>query len=165
MPFVTGNANKYLLLLIWSKHFTLIPLFSGPESDYRNVLKEDGQEILMMALSSLEAAVGFLEDGSIEFQTLSIIREHSKRFLLLSEQISKQKSERLKMLLDQRSIEQLAFLEEREKVSCFIRMCSLIKQGNRKTISLLSSWGLTALMDLEQDLALRELTFITSFRI
>lgn len=87
----------------------------------------------MMALSSLETAAGFLKDGSIEFETLSIIREHSKRFLLLSEQITKQKSEhlRLKVLLNQRSVEQTAFLEEQDKVSSFIRMCSLSKQGNR----------------------------------
>lgn len=106
--------------------------FSGRESDYRRVLKPDGQEILMLALSSLEAAVAFLKNGSIEFQILVLISDHSERFLLLCEQIGKENEKpTLKQLLDQRCIELTAFQKEREKVSSFIRMCSFIKQGSR----------------------------------
>lgn len=90
--------------------------------------------MLVLALSSLEASVAFLKDGSIEFQMLNLIREHSDRFLMLSAQISKHESQQalLKKLLDQRITEQTAFLVERDKVSSFVRMCYPIKQGNRK---------------------------------
>jgi len=105
---------------------------SGRQSDYRRVLKPDGQEILMLALSSLEAAVTFLKDGSIEFRMLLLIRDHSERFLLLCELISEEGSEQssLKQALEQRCSEITAFEDERDKVSSFIRMCLLIKQGN-----------------------------------
>ena len=96
------------------------------------MLKPDGQEFLMLALSSLEAAVAFLKNGSIEFQILELIRDHSERFLLLCEQIGKENEKpTLKQLLDQRCIELTTFQKEREKVSSFIRMCSFIKQGDR----------------------------------
>ena len=96
------------------------------------MLKPDGQEILMLALSSLDAAKSFLKDGSIAFRMLLLIRDHSERFLLLCEQISKEGSEQssLEQLLDQRCMEITAFQEERDNVSSFIRMCLLIKQGN-----------------------------------
>lgn len=112
----------------------VILLFIGPESDYRKVLHGEGQEMLVLALSSLEASVAFLKDGSIEFQMLNLIREHSDRFLMLSAHISKHESQQalLKKLLDQRIAEQTAFLVERDKVSSFVRMCHPIKQGNRK---------------------------------
>ncbi len=113
-------------------------IISGRESDYRDrVLKPDGQEILMLAISSLEAAVGSLKDGTIEFQMLIILKEHSDRFLALCEHITKEegKLSLLRQLLHQRCIELTAFQEERDKVSVFIRMCSLIKQGNKKNYS------------------------------
>lgn len=106
--------------------------FSGRESDYRQVLKPDGQEILMLAITSLEAVVGLLKDGAINVQMLNLLKDHSQRFLLLCEQISREENERssLRQLLDQRCTELLAFQQEREKVNTFIRMCSFIKQGN-----------------------------------
>jgi len=107
--------------------------FAGRESDHRRMLDQDGQVILIQALSSLQSTVAFLKNGTIEFQMLFLIRDHSERFLLLCKLISKEGSEQssLKQLLDQRCIEITAFQEERDKVSSFIRMCSLIKQGNR----------------------------------
>ena len=104
----------------------------GVESDYRSVLKPDGQEILMLALSSFEAAVGSLKDGTIEYQMLIVIRDCSERFLELYEQINKEQSKtlQLKRLLHQRCLELKAFQEERDKISAFIRICSLVKQGN-----------------------------------
>ena len=110
----------------------MLGYFSGRESDFRHVLKPDGQEILMKAISSLEAAVGYLKDGNIEFQMLILLHEHSERFLALCEQINKEEGtiSLLRDLLHQRCIELAAFQEERDKVSTFITMCSLTKQGN-----------------------------------
>lgn len=96
------------------------------------MLKGDGQEILMLALSSLEAAVDGVKDGSIEFQLLKLVLDHSDRFFMLSEKISKKGSEKstLKQSLNQRYVELTAFEQERQQVSSFIRMCVAIKQGN-----------------------------------
>ena len=103
-------------------------------SDSRRVLKPDGQAIFMIALTSLEAAVGSLKDGSIEFQILLLIHEHVEQFLLLCDQsnIGGSEQSRLKQLLNQRFIELKTFEEEREDVFSFIKMCSVIKQGNRR---------------------------------
>lgn len=85
----------------------------------------------MKAISSLEAATGSLKDGTIEFEILSLLNDHSERFLALCKQINKEEGELsfLRQLLPQRCIELTAFQEEREKVTIFIRMCSLIKRG------------------------------------
>ena len=106
--------------------------FSGPESDFRRVLWEKGREILILALTSLEAAVDGLKDGSIEFQLLNLILDHSEQFFVVYEEIGKDESEKamLKQLLDQRSRELTAFEIERQEILSFIRMCCLtIKQG------------------------------------
>ena len=110
--------------------------FAGRESDFRRVLEPDGQAILMMALTSLEDAERSLKNGCIEFQMVMLIRDHYKQFLTLCKQISMEESEQspLKGLLDQRCAELTAFQEEREKVSSFIRMCLLIKQGKENRI-------------------------------
>ena len=92
------------------------------------MLKEDGQEILMLALSSLEAAINGVLDSSIEFELLKLVLDHSDRFLILSEKIKKKSG--LKKSLNQRYMELTAFEEERQKVSSFIRMCEPIWQGN-----------------------------------
>ena len=92
------------------------------------MLKEDGQEILMLALSSLEAAISGVLDSSIEFELLKLVLDHSDRFLILSEKIKKKSA--LKKSLNQRYMELTAFEEERQKVSYFIRMCEPIWQGN-----------------------------------
>ena len=111
--------------------FQTLFCFSGKESDYRRVLKEDGQEILMLAISSLEAAMGLLKNGAIEVETLLLLKEYSERFLLLCEQISKvnNKSSSLDNLLKQRFIELDAFQGERENVSTLIRMCSCLEKS------------------------------------
>ena len=92
------------------------------------MLKEDGQEILMLALSSLEAAINGVLDSSIEFELLKLVLDHSDQFLILSEKIKKKSA--LKKSLNQRYMELTAFEEERQKVSSFIRMCEPIWQGN-----------------------------------
>ena len=92
------------------------------------MLKEDGQEILMLALSSLKAAINGVLDSSIEFELLKLVLDHSDRFLILSEKIEKKSA--LKKSLNQRYMELTAFEEERQKVSSFIRMCEPIWQGN-----------------------------------
>ena len=92
------------------------------------MLKKDGQEILTLALSSLEAAISGVLDGSIEFQLLKLVLDHSDRFLILSEKIKKKSA--LKKSLNQRYMELTAFEEERQNVSSFIRMCEPIWQGN-----------------------------------
>lgn len=101
------------------------------ESNCRSVLKEDGQEILMLAISSFEAAVNNLKDGSVEFQMLLIIRDNSERFVELYELIDEEESNifLLRQILRQRCEELKAFQDERNKVTSFVRMCSLIKQG------------------------------------
>lgn len=113
--------------------FQTVYCFSGKESDYRRVLKEDGQEILMLAISSLEAAIGLLKNGAIEVQMLLLLKDYPERFLLLCEHISKDniKSSSLSNLLNQRCIELDAFQGERKNVSTLIRMCSChgLKKG------------------------------------
>lgn len=100
------------------------------ESNCRSVLKEDGQEILMLAISSFEAAVNNLKDGSVEFQMLLIIRDNSERFVELYELINEEESKIfLGQILRQRCEELKAFQDEQNKVTSFVRMCSLIKQG------------------------------------
>lgn len=118
-------------MLIMTNCSCLFGIFSGRESDYRRVLRPDGQEILMKAISSLEAATGSLKDGTIEFEILSLLSDHLERFLALCKQINKEEVElsSLRQLLPQRCVELTAFQEEREKVTIFIRMCSLIKRG------------------------------------
>ena len=118
-------------MLIMTNYSCLFGIFSGRESDYRRVLRPDGQEILMKAISSLEAATGSLKDGTIEFEILSLLSDHLERFLALCKQINKEEVElsSLRQLLLQRCVELTAFQEEREKVTIFIRMCSLIKRG------------------------------------
>jgi len=111
--------------------FLLYGFFSGGESDYRRVLKPDGQVILMKAISSLEAAMRSLNDGTTEFQMLRLLNDHSENFLALCEHINKQegKLSSLRQLLHQRCSELTEFQEEREKVTIFIRLCALLKQG------------------------------------
>ena len=92
------------------------------------MLKEDGQEIFMLALSSLKAAINGVLDSSIEFELLKLVLDHSDRFLILSGKIKKKSA--LKKSLNQRYMELTAFEEERQKVSSFIRMCEPIWQGN-----------------------------------
>ena len=86
----------------------------------------------MLAISSLEAAIGLLKNGAIEVQMLILLKDYSERFLLLCKQISKDenKSSSFSHLLNQRCSELIAFQQERNNVSTFIRMCSCIKQGS-----------------------------------
>ena len=96
------------------------------------VLKADGQEILVMALSSLEDAVRTLKGGAIQCQLLMLIRDNLDRFLELSQEIIKEgtKNSELRQNLDQRLAELSAFEDERDQVVGLIEMCNLIKGGN-----------------------------------
>ena len=104
----------------------------GQESDRRFFLKEDGQEILMMAISSIEDVVKSLKDGTTEFQILHLLCDVQKRFLVLCEHMGKKEANKSSLadVVRQRCIELAAFEEERGKVSTLLRMCSNIKQGN-----------------------------------
>lgn len=108
--------------------------FLGKASDLRRVLKEDGREILMKALSSIEAAAGSLKDGVIECEIVGVLRDHADRFLILCDHIYKEQSKInfLTQLLNRRCIELDAFDQERDDVCAFIRMCSTLKQGNNQ---------------------------------
>ncbi|XP_067056125.1 E3 ubiquitin-protein ligase rnf213-alpha-like isoform X2 [Acropora muricata] len=131
----------------------------GPESGNRKVIKDDGLEILVLAESSLGAAVGFLKDGSIELQVLEVIIEHSEQFLKLCELINDFKSENLlRKLVDQRSKELRAFRSERDEVYCFIRMCVLIKQVDLDHLSTKSGVDTSSLQirDLVESIIFRD---------
>ncbi|KAK2555497.1 E3 ubiquitin-protein ligase rnf213-alpha [Acropora cervicornis] len=98
-------------------------------SDYVRVLKPDGQEILVMALSSLEDAVRTMKDGTIQYQLLMLISHNLDRFLELSQEIIKEgtKDAELRQNLDQRLVELSAFEVARDQVVGLIEMCNLIK--------------------------------------
>ena len=120
-------------MITWKMYICLfVAFFVGRESEHRRVLKPDGQTILLMALTSLEDAMRSLKDGSIECQLLMLISDHLKQFLMLCQEISADGNEdlHLRQCLDQRHVELTAFEEERDQVLAFLRMCSLIKQGN-----------------------------------
>lgn len=108
--------------------------FSGKASDLRRVLKEDGRDILMKALSSIEAAADSLKDGAIECEMVRVLRDHSDRFLVLYDHIYREQSkiDFLRQSLNRRCIELDAFAQERDDVGTFIRMCSTLKQGNNQ---------------------------------
>ena len=86
---------------------------------------------MLQAISSLEAASYSLKQGTIEFQVLNLLRDHSANFLTLVDHIIDEdgKKSPLRHVLGWRFDELRAFLEEREQVDTFIRMCSLIKRG------------------------------------
>ena len=96
------------------------------------VLKDDGREILGLALSSIEGAVRTLKDGTIQCQLLMLIRDNCNRFLELSQEIIEEGPENaeLRQNLDQRLAELSAFEVERDQVVGLIEMCNLIKGGN-----------------------------------
>ena len=108
------------------------------------VLKSDGQEILGMALSSLEDAVCTLKNGTIQCQLLMLIRDNLDRFLELSQEIIKEdtKNAELRQNLDQRLAELSAFEVERDQVVGLIGMCNLIKGGN----CFITWWPVTPLL-------------------
>lgn len=112
----------------------------GRNHENRQALGQDGLEILKKAESSLKEVIKLLEDGSITLDILSLIKKHPERFMVLCEQISEEGGKNaLQELLDRRIMELSVFQEEREKVSSFIKMCSLLRQGKDTTFQ---SWSL-----------------------
>ena len=112
--------------------FVVSLFFLGRGLNHEGDLKPDGQEILVMALTSLEDAMRTLKDGTIQYQLLMLIRDNSDRFLELSQEINKEGNELpvLRQSLDQRLTELRAFEVERDQVFGLIGMCALIKGGN-----------------------------------
>ena len=112
--------------------FIVCLCFLGRGFDHEGDLKPDGQEILLMALTSLEDAMCTLKDGTIQCQLLMLIRDNLDRFLELSQEINKEGNEKavLRQCLDQRLAELRAFEVERDQVVGLIGMCTLIKGGN-----------------------------------
>ena len=98
--------------------------------DHKGDLKPDGQEILLMALTSLEDAMCTLKDGTIQCQLLMLVRDNFDRFVMLSQEMDKEGHENLKQSLNQRLAELSAFEVERDQVVGLLGMCNLIKRGN-----------------------------------
>ena len=131
--FHPGYGPSIFLIIIIIFFFLFIYFFLlGRGSDYVRVLKPDGQEILVMALSSLEDAVRTMKDGTIQYQLLMLISDNLDRFLELSQEIIKEGTTdaELRQNLDQRLVELSAFEVERDQVVGLIEMCNLIKRGN-----------------------------------
>ena len=119
------------------------------------MLSHDGLEMLVSA-TSLVTHVGFcLKNGEIQVNTLRIVQKSRDRFLELYSLISKEEAvtrktnedqgcrqEAMEIFLDMRIEELKSFEDEREAVSTFIAMCSVIKAGesciNIITLSMLS---------------------------
>ena len=116
----------------------------GSGSQLKEMLSHDGLEILVSA-TSLVTHVGLcLKNGEIQVNTLKIVQKSRDRFLelysLLSkeeavtrkineDQGSQQDAGSMEIFLDMRTEELKSFENEREAVSTFIEMCSVIKTG------------------------------------
>ena len=115
------------------------------------MLSHDGLEILVSA-ASLVTHVGLcLKNGEIQVNTFRIVQKSRDRFLelysLLSkeetvtrnineDQGSQQEAGSMEIFLDMRIEELKSFENEREAVSTFIAMCSVIKTGESCIITL-----------------------------
>ena len=116
----------------------------GCGSQLKEKLSDDGWEILVSA-TSLVTHVGLcLKNGEIQVNTLRIVQKSRDRFMELYSLISKeeavtrkingdqgsqQTSGSMEIFLDMRIEELKSFENEREAVSTFIAMCSVIKTG------------------------------------
>ena len=116
----------------------------GSGSQLKEMLSQDGLEILVSA-TSLVTHVGLcLKNGEIQVNTLRIVQKSRDRFMELYSLISKeeavtrkingdqgsqQTSGSMEIFLDMRIEELKSFENEREAVSTFIAMCSVIKTG------------------------------------
>lgn len=115
------------------------------------MLSHDGLEILVSA-TLLITRVGFrLKNGEIQVNTLRIVQKSRDRFLELyswlskeetvtrkinEDQGSQQEAGSMEIFLDMRIEELKSFENEREAVSTFIAMCSVIKTGESCIITL-----------------------------
>ena len=113
------------------------------------MLSHDGLEMLVSA-TSLVTHVGFcLKNGEIQVNTLRIVQKSRDKFLELYSLISKEEAvtrkinedhgsrqEAMEIFLDMRIEELKSFEDEREAVSTFIAMCSVIKAGESYIITL-----------------------------
>ena len=115
------------MLLAYFHWFFFLP---GRGFDHKGDLKPDGQEILLMALTSLEDAMCTLKDGTIQYQLLMLIKDNFDRFLMLCQEMDKEGHENVRQSLNQRLAELRAFEVEREQVIGLLGMCTLFKGGN-----------------------------------
>lgn len=116
------------------------------------MLSNDGLEILVSATSLLSHVGLCLRNGEIRVNTLRIVQKGRDRFLKLYSLLSKeednttskeeavtrgtsedkrnqQETGSMEVFLEMRIEELEAFAKEREAVSSFIEMCSVIKTG------------------------------------
>jgi len=129
------------------RYFTL-----GSGSQLEEMLSHDGLEILVSATSLLVHVGHCLRNGEIRVNTLRIVQKSRDRFMklfpLLSEEEDnttskeeaatreigegkgdQQETSPMETFLDMRIEELEAFEKERQRVSTFIEMCSVIKTG------------------------------------
>ena len=114
--------------------FFLCPNRLGKESEYREVLASEGQEKLILALTSLQAVCGELKEALINIKTLELIRQHSQRFLHLCRIL---KFEGMEALTGKRFAELNAFEDERDKLTRFSSICSRLRRGTHCSFFLL----------------------------
>ena len=119
--------NSVFVACLFSLFFFFLP---GRGFDRKGDLKPDGQAILLMALTSLQDAMCTLQDGTIQYQLLMLIRDNFDRFLMLCQEMDKEGHENVRQSLNQRLAELRAFEVEREQVIGLLGMCNLIKGGN-----------------------------------
>ena len=98
----------------------------GKESEYREILAPEGQEKLMLALTSLQAVCGELKQALINMKTLQLIRQHSQRFRDLCRIL---KFEGMEAITCKRFAELNAFEDERDKLTRFSSICSRLRRG------------------------------------
>ena len=77
-------------------------------------------------MTSLEAVCGELKNAEIKVKTLQLIDEHTQHFLDLCGIL---KIEGMKEISQKRLAELKAFMDEREQVTAFVRICAMLKQG------------------------------------
>ena len=77
-------------------------------------------------MTSLEAVCGELKNAEIKVKTLKLIDEHSQRFLDLCSILN---IKGMNELSRKRLAELKAFMDEREQVTAFVRICAMLKQG------------------------------------
>ena len=125
-PLSENSQFRFCCLLI----FTVFFFWPGRGFDRKGDLKPDGQAILLMALTSLQDAMCTLQDGTIQYQLLMLIRDNFDRFLMLCQEMDKEGHENVRQSLNQRLAELRAFEVEREQVIGLLGMCNLMKGGN-----------------------------------
>ena len=145
----TIHNNSIITLKI---RFLLVIPYLGYGSQLKDTLPGDGLELLVSATSLLEHVGIWLRNGKIQSSTLRIVQKHRDKFLKLYSLLSRvedstpskeeaeastisdvngsqQQTGSIELFLDMRIEELEAFEKEKDAVSSFIDMCSVIKSG------------------------------------